>query len=355
MRLADILLFPLACVYGGITAFRNKMFDAGLKKSVTFEIPTIVIGNLAVGGTGKTPMVEFLIRKLKHKYELAILSRGYGRKSSGFVLAAEKPHPKEIGDEPFQVFEKFNREVTVAVGEERILAIPMILANYPKTEAILLDDAYQHRYLKGDLNILLTTFDKPFFKDWLLPLGRLREARKNANRAAVVVVTKCPTGITYQEKHQFRIEIAAYTRPGTLVLFAGLRYREAYPLNGTEKTLPKHIVLVTGIVNNRPMVEELSGEHDILKVLSFPDHHRYTEMEVLEISHLLKKFSKDNPAILTTEKDAVKLKDEKLLAVLDKVPVFVLPIEVQMEQKEEDLLFKQVEDTINRKALNGEV
>ena len=243
----------------------------------------------------------------------------------------------------------------MAVGEERILAIPMLLANHPETEAILLDYAYQHRYLDGDLTILLTTFDKPFFKDRLLPLGRLREARKNAYRAGVVVVTKCPTGVTQQEKEHFRNEIGAFTLPGTPVFFAVLRYLEAYSITGTEKKLPKHIVLVTGIVNNRPMVEELSGKHDILEVLSFPDHHRYTEKEVFKISSLVKKFRKDNPAILTTEKDAVKLKDEKLLAILDKVPVFVMPVEVQMEQNEEERLFKQVEDTITRKALNREV
>lgn len=349
MRFPDFLLFPFALIYGGITAFRNHLFDVGLKRSQPFEVPTIVVGNLAVGGTGKTPFVEFLIKHLSPKVKLAVLSRGYGRKTKGFVLADDTVGPLEIGDEPFQVYSKFKDKVQVAVGEERILAIPMILAAEAGLQGILLDDAYQHRYLKADWYVLLTTYGRPFYDDYLLPVGRLREGRRNANRADAVVVTKCPDTISPEEKKIISARIKTYIREETPVYFAGLRYDKPYPLEAGEMRQHKNLVLVTGIVDYRPMLNELNKNHRVLEVMSFPDHHRYSENDMIKIRDVCEKYKESRPAIVTTEKDAVKLKNKKLLKILPQLPVFALPVEVVMDKKDEQDLLHRVQEMIKIK------
>lgn len=203
MRFVDFLLFPFALIYDGVTALRNRMFDVGLKKS-TFRGANNCSRKFSCGGTGKTPFVEFLLNRLSGKFHLSVLSRGYGRKTHGYKLATEDCSPAEIGDEPFQIYSKYKNKVCVAVGEERILAIPMILAENPEVEAIVLDDAFQHRYLLADLNIVLTTYQRPFFSDYLLPVGRLREGRVNVNRADIIVVTKCPQNLSEREKNDYK-------------------------------------------------------------------------------------------------------------------------------------------------------
>ncbi|MFO7822734.1 MAG: tetraacyldisaccharide 4'-kinase [Cyclobacterium sp.] len=349
MRFPDFLLFPFALIYGGITAFRNHLFDAGLKRSQAFEVPTIVVGNLAVGGTGKTPFVEFLIKHLSPGLSLGVLSRGYGRKTSGFRIADETVGPEDIGDEPFQVYSKFKSQVQVAVGEERVLAIPMMLAAANGLLAILLDDAYQHRYLKADGYILLTTFEKPFYEDHLLPMGRLREGRKNANRADAVVVTKCPDTISQEEKDLMTTKIKCFTRKETPVFFAGLTYGRPYPLQNGDRGLGKNLILVTGIVDPKPMVDELTKNHQVLEVISFPDHHRYAEKDMQSIRRICDKFRDKKPAIITTEKDAVKLRDERLLKILQHLPVFILPVAVAMDKKDADDLLYRVHEIIKTK------
>ncbi|MBD3631199.1 tetraacyldisaccharide 4'-kinase [Cyclobacterium sp.] len=349
MRFPDFLLFPFALLYGGITAFRNHLFDAGIKRSQQFEVPTIVAGNLAVGGTGKTPFIEFLIKHLSPKVNLAVLSRGYGRKTRGFILADDTVGPSEIGDEPFQIFSKFKDHVRVAVGEERILAIPMILAVEDGVQGILLDDAYQHRYLKADLYVLLTTYEQPFYEDFLLPMGRLREGRKNANRADAVVVTKCPDILSPEEKIKMTAKIKAYTREEVPVYFAGLRYGKPYPIEAGEKSLHKNLVLLTGIVDYRPLLNELNKNHRVLEVISFPDHHRYSESDMLKIRNVCDKYRESRPAIVTTEKDAVKLRDKKLLKILPHLPIFALPVEVDMEKNDEQDLLRRVHEVIKSK------
>ena len=350
MRFVDFLLFPFALIYGGITSLRNRMFDAGLKRSQPFEVPTIVVGNLAVGGTGKTPFVEFLINRLSLNFNLAILSRGYGRKTTGYRLAQEDSSPSEIGDEPFQIYSKFKDKVSVAVGEERILAIPMILAENPEVEAIILDDAFQHRYLLADLNILLTTYKSPFFNDYLLPAGRLREGRKNANRADMVVVTKCPDNIKQEEKDSFKRQVSTYLQTEKPIFFAGLKYGQPYPINSAFSTAGNKFILLTGIVDPEPIRLKLEAmQNVVLETMVFPDHHYYTPKDMGRISDIYKKYSAQNVCILTTEKDAVKLKDNKLLELIKNIPVFVLPVEVDMEQIEEEQLLKSIKSMINNK------
>lgn len=350
MRFYDILLYPLAGLYGMATAFRNKMFDAGLKKETSFEVPTVVVGNLAMGGTGKTPMIEFLIRELKDSYSLAVLSRGYGRNTSGFILANDTHGPGDIGDEPFQIYKKFGNEVTVAVGEERILAVPMILAHRPDTDLILLDDAYQHRYIKGDLNMLLTTYQFPFFKDRMLPLGRLREARKNAARAGLVVVTKCPENPGEETKAYYRKQISPYTSFGTPVIFTGIKYKDPSPVFSEGQPVSENVILVSGIADNRPFVEEAKRRYNVLEILSFRDHHKYAAKEIEAIKKTCLKYAGKQPWVLTTEKDAVKLNDEKFLPLFGEIPIFVLRLEVDMDEQDRQLVIGRIKQVISKKG-----
>ncbi|EPR66239.1 tetraacyldisaccharide 4'-kinase [Cyclobacterium qasimii] len=356
MRFVDFLLFPFALTYDGITSLRNRMFDAGLKRSQPFEVPTIVVGNLAVGGTGKTPFVEFLINHLSSTFNLAILSRGYGRKTTGYRLAQGDSSPSEIGDEPFQIYSKFKDKVTVAVGEERILAIPMILAENPEVEAIVLDDAFQHRYLLADLNILLTTYKSPFFNDYLLPVGRLREGRKNVNRADMIVVTKCPDNMEQQEKDSFKGKVSTYLQAEKPIFFAGLKYGLPYPINPEFPNPVNKFILVTGIVDPEPIRLKLEAmQKVVVETMAFPDHHYYTPKDMGRINDIYKKYSAQSVCILTTEKDAVKLKDNKLLELIKNIPVFVLPVEVDMEQKEEEQLLKSIKSMIINKNAESEI
>jgi tetraacyldisaccharide 4'-kinase len=355
MRLFDPVLYPFALLYDGITRLRNRMFDIGSKKSVVFEIPTIVVGNLALGGTGKTPMVEFLIEKLADQHELATLSRGYGRKTTGVILAGGETTPEQIGDEPYQIYHKYGSKVHVAVGEQRILAIPQIIMEYPSTEVVLLDDAFQHRYVKGDFNILLTTYQKPFFEDKVVPMGTLRENMKGAGRADVVVVTKCPGDISPETKMEFRQRIGKYAGQHCPVLFAGLKYGEPYDVSFGGKAFQPKIVLITGIANSRVLVDHVAKEYQLKATLDFPDHYKYTVRDVEKIVDVFGKYSAENCVILTTEKDMVKLKDVKFKQMLKEIPIFALPVQVAFEHEEENLLLELILQSIREKDYIREV
>ncbi|WP_114749103.1 tetraacyldisaccharide 4'-kinase [Pleomorphovibrio marinus] len=357
MRLSDPLLIPFSLMYRAATDLRNHLFDLGIKKSSSFEIPLIVIGNLSVGGTGKTPMVEWLITKLKDTYSLAMLSRGYRRKTNGFQLANAHTRVEEIGDEPFQVFQKFHPNVRVAVGEERALAIPMILAEHPETQVILLDDAYQHRYVSGDLNILLTTFDRPFFSDHLLPLGRLRESRKGSNRANIIIVTKCPDQISAGEKQYFIREIHKYASAGTPVFFAGVRYHAPIPLfeKGNFPSNAKKVLVLSGIANNENLIRTVSKTHEVLENISFADHHQYKKEDMELIQRKFREHRMENPVLLTTEKDAVKLKQQEFLPYLKEIPIFALPIGMDFKKEDATEILSLVQQSIRRKKYSSEV
>lgn len=349
MRIYDPVLYPFAALYEGITRLRNRMFDLGMKKSISFTVPTIVVGNLSLGGTGKTPMVEFLIRKLKSQHQIVTLSRGYGRKTSGYMLAGEGLGPREVGDEPYQIFTKFGKEIHVAVGEQRILAIPHILAALPDTNLILLDDAYQHRYVKGDVNILLTTYQKPFFKDRIVPLGTLRENRKGANRADIIAVTKCPAHLDPARRRKYIQNIKAYSGEDCLVVFAGLKYGQAYSVLNHHQKISKHVILLSGIADNQVLKEEVGKNFTLLETLEYPDHHRYTQKDLTRLLEVYKQHEGVRPSILTTEKDAVKLKDVKFKDYLEEIPIFALPVEIILTQKEEEGLLRITSDAIGEK------
>jgi tetraacyldisaccharide 4'-kinase len=302
------LLFPFSILYDGITHTRNSLYDRGIKKTHTFEVPMIVVGNLRVGGTGKTPMVEYLIRLLQETYKVAVLSRGYKRKSVGFVWGDENSTAETLGDEPFQLYRKFPK-CTIAVDANRVQGITQLLTAVPSPEVILLDDAFQHRQVQAGFNIVLTSYDDLYVDDQVLPTGNLRENPVGAQRAQVIVVTKCPPHLTEQQE----FEIAQKLKP-TLhqtVFFSAIQYAaEIVQENKTitiSECMDYSVLLVTGIANPQPLKDFLESKHISFKHLSFPDHHAFTTSELAEISRNFNDLYSNKKLILTTEKDYVRI------------------------------------------------
>jgi tetraacyldisaccharide 4'-kinase len=322
MFLRRLFLFPFAVLYNALTRIRNHMFDLKLKPSASFDIPIVSVGNLSVGGTGKTPMVEYLIRLLGNRYKLATLSRGYGRTTKGMRIANALDTADTVGDEPFQIYQKFKANVIVSVCEERAFAIPYLMDQFPELKVILLDDAFQHRFVKPGFSLLLTEYSHPFYHDFLLPAGNLREARKGAKRADIVVVTKCPHYLPEEEMMEIEHNIRKYTN--NPVFFCKIRY--GTPLSFTEeKTLEtKKVVLVSAIANPESFHNYVKQHFDIVKHLTFRDHHAYTDSEISNIIHLANKF---DAVVLATQKDKVKL--EKPMSRLNFLKGYALPIEFE--------------------------
>ena len=313
MKLLRKISLPFVPVYHFITWARNSFYDLGLLNSRTYEIPIICVGNLSVGGTGKSPMVEYLIRLLGHNHKLAILSRGYKRKSKGFILAGADATVEQIGDEPLQFHSKF-KDIIVAVDADRQHGIDQLLQL--GAETIILDDAYQHRRVEAGLNILLTTFAQPFYKDYTLPTGNLREPRSGAQRADIIVFTKCPQDLNDAQKAEMIHEL----RP--------LKHQKVFFSKIAYAPVPEEIkrkdsfTLVTGIANPKPLVTHLKNQNLEFEHLQYPDHHEFTASEI----ELLKTKS----VILTTEKDYMRLNDH-----ISKDKIFFLPIEVAIGKSEE--------------------
>ncbi|PZX61300.1 lipid-A-disaccharide kinase [Algoriphagus ratkowskyi] len=343
------LLYPFALLYHLVTWIRNWFFELDWLKSVPSPIPSIVVGNLSVGGTGKTPMVEFLIRMLCKEKRIAVLSRGYGRKTKGFLEANPQISPDEIGDEPFQIYQKFGQDISVYVGENRVAALQEIAAKTDFAELVILDDAFQHRYVKGDLNILLTTYQKPFFSDYLLPMGRLREGRAGAKRADVIIVTKCPDVLDRVEKDSVTNEVRAYSHANTPVLFSSISYGIPIPLEEIN-TFSRKIILLTGLANDQSLVNYVAENYELLEVLRYADHHDYVEADFERIRAKVKQHGAQNPVVLTTEKDAVKVKSYAPKGFLKEIPIFALPIEVNFSTDDELTLAQLIQHKAFKKA-----
>lgn len=326
MKISQVILYPFALLYGAGVALRNLLYRVNFYQSIPFEVPIISVGNLSVGGTGKTPHIEYLVRTLQDDYNIATLSRGYRRRTSGFRLAGENDTACTIGDEPMQYHRKFPG-VKVAVAENRVLAVPDILAHHPETDVILLDDAFQHRAIEPGLQILLTTYHRPFFADHLLPAGQLREWPSGKARAHMIIVTKCPPGMTREEQEGFIASIQPL--PHQKVFFTTLQYGQPKNLlTGETRGLGDvgSVLMVTGIANNQPMAQQLEKEVKHVTALSFPDHHYFTQRE---LDKILAKYDRlaGPKIILTTEKDAMRLMEHK--GWLQKnPPVYYWPIEV---------------------------
>ncbi|WP_276977134.1 tetraacyldisaccharide 4'-kinase [Flavobacterium filum] len=316
MILLRKILFPFAILYGLITAIRNWCFDKGMLKSYSFSIPIIAVGNLSVGGTGKTPQIEYLIRLLSPKYKVAVLSRGYKRKTSGFLLADSTSTAESLGDEPFQMTQKYPT-IQVAVDANRKNGIEQLLALQNKPDLILLDDAFQHRKVKAGFYILLTAYDDLYVNDFILPTGNLRESRSGAKRANLVVVTKCPPSLSEMEQKNIRqkLKLSGHQE----LYLSSIQYDEKVysekenldvdSLRNLEK------VVVAGIAKPQPFFQHLQTRKE--EEMEFPDHHHFSSNELQSI---LKKAN--HQPIITTEKDFVRLKGK-----LPNEQLFYLPIQ----------------------------
>lgn len=328
------LLFPFSVLYQVVTSFRNFLYNKKILRSIEFDIKTIVVGNLTVGGTGKTPMVEYLIRLLSNEYKIAVLSRGYGRKTKGFLLADETSTAYTLGDEPMQIYTKFKNKVIVAVGEDRVLAIPSILTAHPDINLIILDDAFQHRRIKGSLSILLTDYRRLFYKDFVLPTGWLRESRRGARRADVIVITKCSMGLTESEMNKVENKIRKYT--DVPVFFSGIQYHTPVPLFDLSSLFSKNIVLVSGIAKTEELVEYVKSNFNLVNHIRLSDHHQYMLKDIQSIKKEFDKINLDSKIILLTEKDAAKWNNSVFEKELSGISVFYLPIEtVFLKNKKE--------------------
>ena len=309
------ILFPFAVLYGIITSIRNWCYDKGIFKSYSFDIPIIAVGNLSVGGTGKTPQIEYLIRLLQDNYQLATLSRGYKRKTEGFLLASEKETAATLGDEPFQMFQKFSK-IQVAVDANRKNGIEKLLAQKIKPDVILLDDAFQHRKVRAGLYILLTAYDDLYSDDFILPTGNLRESRRGAKRAQIVVVTKCPNTISEEEKQ--RIQSKLNLKSNQKLYFSTIAYDDlVYDANNAlpvSEIKLKDKLLLAGIAKPDLFFDYLKQPKD--EVLIFPDHHHFTENDIKNIDNKAK-----NQLIITTEKDYVRLSNSTLQSAIYYLPI----------------------------------
>jgi tetraacyldisaccharide 4'-kinase len=319
-----ILLFPFSLLYGLIVIIRNFLFDKNLLKSVSFNMPIINVGNLSVGGTGKSPMVEYLLRLLQEQYTIATLSRGYKRKTKGYALAHAETTALDIGDEPMQFHSKFPT-VAVAVGEERIVAIPQLLHDRPQTQLIILDDAFQHRAIKAGFNILLTDYNNLFTEDFFLPTGDLRDQRSSYKRADVIVVTKCPDDLGEVEKRKIIKDIEPLAHQQ--IFFTSIQYGQPYHIISNQVrriTISDEILLVSGIANPQPLKQYVVEHAKTYYEQSYSDHHIFTIDDLHEIQKKLDEI-KSEKLIITTEKDAVRL--AKFQHELIDMPVFVLPVQ----------------------------
>lgn len=334
--LSKLLLLPISKVYGMVMAVRNYMFDSGLLKQTTFDIPVVVVGNIAMGGTGKTPHVEYIIESLRDEYKVGVLSRGYKRRTKGFVLATKRSRPEDIGDEPYQVYQKYGDRVTVAVCESRVDGIKRMREINPELNLILLDDAFQHRYVKPMVSIVLSEFSRPLFYDSLLPYGRLREPVQALNRCDAVIITKCPEDIKPMDFRIFREHLNLY--PYQKLFFSTYSYGHlvsVFPEHVTYipyldwLTPDDSILIVTGVGNPRPFVLHLRKYKARVKVKRYSDHHNFSSSDLEAIAKKFEEMKGNRKFIVTTEKDAVRLSNNPYFPHSLKSCIFYLPISVE--------------------------
>jgi tetraacyldisaccharide 4'-kinase len=315
--------------------FRNYLYDIGNKPAFEFTNLVISVGNLSVGGTGKTPFVEYLIRFFLKKHSnlgLSTLSRGYGRKSKGFILAGKQATASQIGDEPYQIYRKFGADINVAVCEDRVLAVPSILLERPDNQVILLDDAYQHRSVKPNFSVMLSDYHRPFFTDYVLPSGLLREGRSGANRADVIIITKCPGNISVAERQEMAHKIKSYA-PQAFIFFTKIAYAPIH--SSLNRSIKKKLILLTGIANTITLEEHLAIDFSVVQHVKYADHHLFTVKELAEVVHMAMTHEAD---ILTTEKDWVRIISDPLLLNEVEQLLFYQPMMVQFLDREDEFL-----------------
>lgn len=339
--LTKLLLLPLSRLFGLAVGVRNRLYDAGWLKSVDFDVPVLVVGNLAVGGTGKTPHVEYLVRQMMDDHHVGVLSRGYKRHTRGFVLATPRTRPDDIGDEAYQIYRKFGPGVTVAVCEKRAEGIRRMLEIDPAINLFILDDAYQHRAVTPLAAVVLTEYHRPAFEDDMLPYGRLREPMSALNRADVVVVTKCPGQMKPMDYRLFKEKLRLY--PFQKLYFSRYAYGHLVPvfdeLPAGQPPVPvpllddltedDAVMCLTGIAHPRTFAQHLRGHRARVTQRRYPDHHAFTQADMRDIAQAWDLMAGRRKLIVTTEKDAVRLLNNPYFPHHLKPHIFYIPISVE--------------------------
>lgn len=356
-------LYPLSFLYGLGVSLRNKMFDWGILRSKSYDIPVICIGNITVGGTGKTPHTEYLIKLLKKEFKVAVLSRGYKRKSKGFVLATPTSSANEIGDEPYQIKQKFP-EIAVSVDKDRCHGIETLCDNKKESElgVILLDDAFQHRYVNPGMSILLVDFNRQICDDALLPAGRLREPLSGKNRANIVIVTKCPRLMKPMDFRIITKRLDLY--PYQQLYFTSYKYGNLTPIfpgsNIRKRTLAQiekseNILLLTGIASPKQLLQDLERYSSHITPLTFADHHDFTENDLKILKETFDNLSGEKKIIITTEKDAARLTQFTNLDETIQKNIFALPIEVKFLLNQEDAFNQNIIEYVRKNKRNSKL
>lgn len=338
-----ILLLPFALLYGLGVGFRNLLYRIGVLRSVRFDLPVISVGNLSMGGAGKSPHIEYLVRWLDQYLEVAVLSRGYGRNTAGYRPVTAIDTAELVGDEPLQFKRKFPN-VPIAVSESRALGVPELVKRNPETQCVLLDDAFQHLAVTPGLNILLTEFARPFTRDWLLPSGRLREGRYNYRRADIIIVTKCPPDFSAAQRQKMVQEIDPF--PRQQVFFSRYRYGIPYDLLRPDLLRPldldTEVLLVSAIANTDYLLHHLSLSVKSAETVEYEDHHYFKEDELNDLVRRFNRMPGRNKIILTTEKDAMRLELHQAFFWKNQLPVYVLPVEVEFCDDDEQEFREEV-------------
>ena len=352
-------LLPLSFLYGLGVRFRNILFNHGILHSRKFDVPVISVGNITVGGTGKTPHVEYLIRLLQDRFKVGVLSRGYKRKSHGYVLTAENTAMEDVGDEPFQMKNKYPK-ICMAVDAKRSEGIERLCED-EQPDVILLDDAFQHRYVKPGISIMLIDYFRLIYDDKLLPAGNLREPQSGKSRANIVIVTKCPKDIKPMNFRVISKNLNLY--PYQTLYFTKLVYGELYPLFISDKPsikleelTDKNILLLTGIASPQRMLEDLREYNQAITTVTFGDHHTFDTKDVERIRQTYDDMKGEHKIIITTEKDAVRLKNinGQINQVL-KENLYVLPLEIEFELNKKEIFDKSIIDYVRKNKRNGNV
>ena len=358
-------LLPLSWLYGIGVGFRNMLFETGILKSKAYDVPVISVGNITVGGTGKTPHVEYLVRLLKDSCKVAVLSRGYKRKSRGFLLATTETPMSQLGDEPYQMKRRFP-DICVAVDKKRVHGIDTLLANETTSnlDVIVLDDAFQHRYVKPGINILLVDHHRLIINDCLLPAGRLREPLKNKDRADVVIVTKCPKTLTPMDFRVLTKQMDLY--PYQKLFFTTLDYETLQPLFPEGKTLAGskdnpmesltgvHVLLLTGIASPKQMLLDMEREAhaESITPVTFADHHRFSKKDIRRINDTFASLPAPR-LIVTTEKDAARLYDAKGLSEEVRRSIYALPVKVRFMLDGEIMFNENIKNYVRKNSRNS--
>ena len=355
-------LYPLSFLYGMGVNLRNQLFDWNILPSESFDIPVICIGNITVGGTGKTPHTEYLIELLQKEFQVAVLSRGYKRKSKGFLLATPDTPMSAIGDEPYQMKQKFPN-VHVAVDADRRNGIEQLCSPQvsPEAEVILLDDAYQHRYVKPGINILLVDYHRMLNEDALLPAGHLREPQRGKSRANIVIITKCPHNMKPMDYRILSKQMELY--PYQKLFFSTLVYGELTPLGHNDKEAPtrqlsslgkdEKVLLLTGIASPKQLLQDLEQYTPNIETITFPDHHAFTAKDMSNIKRRFEQMGEGKKLIITTEKDATRLINHPHLDETLKTSIYTLPIEIKFLQDQQETFNKNIIGYVKANSRNS--